>query len=86
MVKDSKLLEPHALANLAAMPSFFRRLWPSAELASDALELGFRLRHPLYDCFYLALAQRLDTHLLTADKKFAAKAAASPWAHLVRTL
>lgn len=86
LVRESKLLEPHAADNLAAMPSFFTRLWPSAALAADALELGFRLRHPLYDCFYLALAQRLGVTLLTADKKFAAKVRASPWSHMIRML
>jgi predicted nucleic acid-binding protein len=27
------------------------------------------LRHPIYDCFYLALAQREGASLVTADNK-----------------
>jgi predicted nucleic acid-binding protein len=39
-----------------------------------ALELSLELNHPLQDCIYLALAERLDAPLITADEKFAAKA------------
>jgi predicted nucleic acid-binding protein len=35
------------------------------------------LSHPLQDCLYLALAERLGAPLVTADKKFVAKARAS---------
>jgi predicted nucleic acid-binding protein len=39
-----------------------------------ALNLSLELNHPLQDCIYLALAERLDAPLITADEKFAAKA------------
>jgi predicted nucleic acid-binding protein len=39
-----------------------------------ALKLSLELNHPLQDCVYLALAERLDAPLVTADEKFAAKA------------
>jgi predicted nucleic acid-binding protein len=39
-----------------------------------ALKLSLELSHPLQDCIYLALAERLDAPLITADKKFASKA------------
>jgi len=38
-----------------------------------ALKLSLELNHPLQDCVYLALAERLDAPLVTADEKFAAK-------------
>jgi predicted nucleic acid-binding protein len=44
-----------------------------ADLAR-ALKLSLELNHPLQDCIYLALAERLDAPLVTADEKFAAKA------------
>lgn len=37
-----------------------------------ALQLAIDLNHPIYDCLYLALAIRLDTHVVTADRRFAA--------------
>jgi predicted nucleic acid-binding protein len=42
---------------------------------SPALHLATTLRHPVYDCLYLALAVELDCALLTADKRLAAAAA-----------
>ena len=42
----------------AGLPSFLSRLMPLAPLASAALEMARRLDHPVYDCFYLALADR----------------------------
>lgn len=41
----------------------------SSGLLADALELALQLQHPAYDCFYLALAERVDAPLVTADKR-----------------
>ena len=41
---------------------------------SRAFDLAIELNHPLQDCVYLALAERLGATLLTADRKFLAKA------------
>ncbi len=45
---------------------------------SAALKLANELAHPIYDCLYLALALREETHVVTADRRFAALAAARP--------
>ena len=45
----------------------------SAALLTDALALALRLQHPAYDCFYLALAQRVDAPLVTADRRLHAR-------------
>jgi predicted nucleic acid-binding protein len=37
-------------------------------LLVDAVDLAQRLKHPAYDCFYLALAVRNDIALVTADR------------------
>jgi predicted nucleic acid-binding protein len=39
-----------------------------------ALALAIELAHPIYDCFYLALALARDTHVVTDDRRFAAAA------------
>lgn len=69
-VKRSNLLEIHAEENLASLPEFFAKLFPSVELLKDALDLSFRIRHPVYDCLYLALATREEAGLVTADREF----------------
>lgn len=43
---------------------------PTDALMRGALAFGLRLRHPIYDCLYLALAVDLGTRLVTADRKF----------------
>lgn len=43
------------------------RLVAFEKLLQPAMELAVRLRHPVYDCFYLALATREGVELVTAD-------------------
>ena len=71
-VKFSELLEIHAERNLEDLPEYFSRLYPSQSLVNEALRWSFRLKHPVYDCLYLALAIAQDCKLVTADEKFAA--------------
>ena len=54
----------------------FTRLIPPAELAARATEIAIELRHPIYDCFYLALAERERCALITADRRLSAAAKA----------
>jgi predicted nucleic acid-binding protein len=50
-------------------------LVPLAELGGVAFNAAVRFDHPVYDCFYLALAQREQAKLLTADTRLATLAA-----------
>ncbi|WP_293877272.1 MULTISPECIES: type II toxin-antitoxin system VapC family toxin [unclassified Sphingomonas] len=75
MVRTSRLLMVHAEDNLENLPRYFSRLYPTGGLIQDALRIAFLLRHPVYDCVYLALAVRLQCRLITADRKFQIKAA-----------
>ncbi|SEB02759.1 hypothetical protein SAMN05444370_13222 [Rubrimonas cliftonensis] len=34
--------------------------------------MAIRLRHPVHDCSYLSLAERVDATLVTADRRFVA--------------
>jgi predicted nucleic acid-binding protein len=40
-------------------------------LQDQALDLALRRGHPVYDCFYVALAMRKAVPLLTADRRLA---------------
>ena len=53
--------------------------WPLAALARQALEMAAALDHPIYDCFYLALAEQCDALLVTADDRFLSKLQATGW-------
>jgi predicted nucleic acid-binding protein len=47
------------------------------EVVVAAVELALKLVHPLQDCLYLALAERHQAVLVTADPKFHARAQAA---------
>ena len=47
----------------------FEAIIPMEDLRLPALELAIELDHPIYDCFYLALAERERAPLVTADKR-----------------
>jgi predicted nucleic acid-binding protein len=57
------------LDGIQRVPAFFDRLVPVPEIATRATEIALDLRHPVYDCFYLALAERERCSLITADKR-----------------
>jgi predicted nucleic acid-binding protein len=63
-----------ALHGIAAVMIPFQSLIPIEELRVRALMLAIDLRHPIYDCFYLALAERENATLVTADEAMIAAA------------
>lgn len=85
-VKRSELLIVHAERHVDHLPTFFSRLHPSRELLGEAMKLAFRLRHPVYDCLYLALARQEGSKLVTADEQFATRASAAGEGDLVELL
>ncbi len=44
-------------------------LTASGELLPSALRIALDLKHPVYDCLYLALALRREIPLVTADRR-----------------
>jgi predicted nucleic acid-binding protein len=48
------------------------RFTPSLDLLDAALGIALDLKHPVYDCLYLALALQRGVPLITADRKLAA--------------
>ena len=66
----------HAAARLALA---FDDLLPLAPLAERAVMLSRALAHPVYDCFYLALAEERTARMVTADRRLLSRVAATPW-------
>ncbi|MGH6741230.1 MAG: type II toxin-antitoxin system VapC family toxin [Bradyrhizobium sp.] len=68
------LRKAQVMSAIADAPRYFDRLIPMAELAARATELAIEFRHPVYDCIYVALAERENTMLVTADRRLIAVA------------
>ena len=75
-----------ARAFLTALPQWFDSLASSATLHEEAFAMGCELDHPVYDCLYLALADRERTRMVTADLTFLNRVADSPWKHRIESL
>ena len=64
----------------AALPAMSAALQPfdaligNELLCARALELSIEHRHPIYDCFYLALAERENAPVVTFDETMIAMA------------
>jgi predicted nucleic acid-binding protein len=59
-------------AEIALAP--FESLVPTEELRIRALVFAIELEHPIYDCFYIALAERERCASITADRRLVAAA------------
>ena len=71
---------------LTSVATMFTRLVPAVALAPRAYEIAIELDHPVYDCIYLALAERESALLVTFDRRFEAAVRKTKWAALVRCL
>lgn len=72
------------LASLTLIPV---RSIDLAELTLPATTLALALGHPVYDCLYVAAAQRVGGTIVTADRRFHAVMQANPvLAPLIRLL
>ena len=73
-VRRGTVLHAEAAASLSAALSPFEALIAAEALCVRALALAIDLRHPVYDCFYLALAERESVPVVTADEAMIAAA------------
>lgn len=65
---------------------FVTTLVPTTLIAQRATALSAELDHSTYDCFYVALAERQGTQVLTADGRLLRKLAPTRYAPLARSL
>ena len=61
-------------------------MYPLTDLMPRSLELGIELNHRLYDCVYLALAERQKLQLVTADLNFSRKVRDSSYSQYISSL
>lgn len=69
---------------LGTLPAVVDELHPLLPLAQRAAEIARTLDHPVYDCFYLALAERLGCPLATFDRRLLARLDGTPFEGRVR--
>ncbi len=73
-VRRGTVLHAEAAASLSAALLPFGALVAEETLCVRALALALQLRHPIYDCFYLALAERENAPVATSDEGMIAAA------------
>ena len=71
-VRLQQMTPDQALGRLAELARAPVASLPIAAHIAAALQLAIELRHPIYDCLYLAVALSHDTLVVTADRRFAA--------------
>lgn len=66
--RNGTIKRPEAIEGLESALLWFQALVPLEDVRVRALTLAIELHHPIYDCFYLALAARENAALVTADE------------------
>jgi predicted nucleic acid-binding protein len=73
-VRSGAIRRSEATEGIEAALLCFQSLIPIEDLRIRALTLAIDLKHPIYDCFYLALAERESAPLVTFDEAMMAAA------------
>ena len=81
-----RMMAESAVSAVREVVKAFEELVPMSVLRNRALEISIELRHPTYDCFYLALAERETSPLVTADDRLIRRCAGTHFEELVQSL
>lgn len=83
-VRRGELLREEAHEILSAFAALPIEIYPAGMVVSSAFRIATELDRSVYDSLYLAIAIAQQCALITADRKFHAALAASPWGDHVR--
>jgi predicted nucleic acid-binding protein len=72
-LRKKELTHIQAGAMIATIDNLMGSYFPMSDLAESAWSLAVEHDHSAYDCFYLALALKLGTELITADARMIRK-------------
>ena len=78
-IREGEVSREHAERAVQKIPEQIARFTPARELLLPALDMSVELRHPIYDCLCLTLAEREGAMLVTSDHAFLRKTADSRW-------
>ena len=84
--RREEITQSQARTVVSAISNYLSVLYPIVLDHERALELAVFLEHPVYDCLYLACAERVGGVLVTADRAFLHKVKGSPFADLATYL
>jgi len=76
-LRAAQVTEEQGRLVAASLKSFFVHVAPDEALVEAAWALAVAHDHPIYDCLYVALAQRAGASLATSDKRMKSLARAS---------
>lgn len=76
----------HAGAMIRLIPRLLDSVASLVPLAAPAFRIARDLGHPVYDGFYLALAEREEAVLVSDDQRLLARLKATRWSTLARAL
>lgn len=85
-VKKQEITAEQGHAIVSNMPTVLDYIVPSSDLVNRAFVLAVQYNHPVYDCLYLALAERDSLTLVTDDAKLVTVAKRAKLAALVQSL
>lgn len=71
--RQGKITAAEVRRFMADLLTSLPQLHPYAPLLARAIEISLQARHNVYDCLYVALAEREGCTLLTADDKLVGK-------------
>jgi len=85
-VRRAELDAPAAFSVIEGLEALFSEIVPLQLLKADALRIAVELNHPVYDCFYLALAEQRGVPVMTDDQALAKLAAGTRFEPLIKRL
>ena len=85
-VRGGEVTAEQFLAASRALPGFLDRFETVQGTSSRAAEQALALDHGYYDCVYLAIAEAQSGLLVTADERFATKAASAGYVASISSL
>ena len=85
-VQKHEITVEHGQAIVTNVSMILDRLVPSSKVAERAFALAVQFNHSVYDCLYLALAERESITLVTDDAKLVTVAKKAKLSRLVQAL
>lgn len=85
-MRNQQLDPNQARSGLEFVRSTIERFVADGELVDRAFEIAVDLGHPIYDCLYVACAERESGRMVTADQRFANRLTGRPYRKHIQVL